>query len=134
MPWEFERDEAFEKALRDLKKRFPNVEKDVLAEFESGPPQYTDPLPKFQRKLWKGRAASRDARRGKSGGFRVIYYWDEESPNWACIGTCYFKGDFANLPEHELNRLFISVKARYEQFMERERLKQAEPTHENTQD
>lgn len=123
MPWEFERDEAFEKALKDLRKRFPNVEKDVLKAFSSAPPQHTMPLPKFGHKLWKARVASSDLQRGKSGGFRVIYYWDRDSPNWGCIGTCYFKGDMENLPDHELNLLFASVKARVQRFLEKEKLR-----------
>ncbi len=130
MPWEFERDDAFEKALRGLAKRFPNVERDVLKAFESAPPQPSMALPKFHNKLWKGRVASSDLRRGKSGGFRVIYYWEKENPNWCCIGTCYFKGDCENLPDGDLNRLFINVKARMERFVEKQESQQGPPKPE----
>jgi mRNA-degrading endonuclease RelE of RelBE toxin-antitoxin system len=114
--WEYERDEDFDKALRDLKKRYPNAERDILGEFKSGPPVSTDPLPKYERKLWKGRAPCKDAQKGKSKGFRIIYYWDSELPNWCCLGTVYIKADYANLPDKEISTLFLSVKARFDRF------------------
>lgn len=117
MPWQAERDEAFDKSVKILCKRFPRAEDDILDEFKSGPPQATDALPKYGRKLWKGRAASTDLSRGKSGSFRVIYYYDEALPNWCCIGACYFKGDKESLPADELDRLFVGFKARLKRFL-----------------
>jgi mRNA-degrading endonuclease RelE of RelBE toxin-antitoxin system len=112
VPWEIDRDEAFERGLRDFRKRFPHAESDILDEFKDGHPQRTDPLPGYEEKLWKGRVPSSDAKRGKSGGFRVIYYWDKTIPNWCYLCAFYFKGDCATLPAQELSRIFVRVKAR----------------------
>ena len=117
MPWKIERDDAFERALKELRKRFPNAERDILDAFESGHPSRTDPIPAFEKKLWKGRVGSSDLRRGTSRGFRVIYYWDETFPNLCCLGTFYFKGDCAGVPDAELKRLFVSVEARVRQWI-----------------
>jgi mRNA-degrading endonuclease RelE of RelBE toxin-antitoxin system len=76
-----ERLPAFDKAIGELQERFPHAETDILEEFKAGPPQMTDPLPAYGRKLWKARAGSKDLKRGKSGGFRIIYYWDKELPS-----------------------------------------------------
>lgn len=118
MPWTVERDEAFVRALKDLSRKFPRAEKDILEEFASGPPQHTDALPSYAHKLWKARVGSTDLNRGRRGGFRVIYYYDAGLPNWCCLGTCYFKGDRETLTAAELTHLFASVKARAERVME----------------
>lgn len=112
MPWTIERLPAFDKALGELQKRFPRAEDDILEEFKLGPPRATDPLPTYARKLWKARAGSKDLKRGKSGGFRIIYYWDQELPNYCLLGMAYFKGDQENLPASEIVRLYASLKER----------------------
>lgn len=116
MPWHLEREEAFESSIRFLSKRFPSAAQDILGEFTSGPPASAVPLPKYERKLWKARAPSSDLRRGKSGGLRVIYYWDEELPNWCLLGTSYFKGDREDLTASELDRLFVSFKGKLDRI------------------
>jgi mRNA-degrading endonuclease RelE of RelBE toxin-antitoxin system len=116
VPWEIERDEAFDKALKSFCKKLPNAGDDVLDAFKDGPPISTDPLPGFQKKLWKGRVKSSDLKKGKSGGLRVIYYWDEALPNWCCIGTVYPKGERENLTAQELDRLFVSFKTKLDRF------------------
>jgi mRNA-degrading endonuclease RelE of RelBE toxin-antitoxin system len=112
LPWTIERLPAFDKAMGELQERFPHAETDILEEFKAGPPQMADPLPAYGRKLWKARAGSKDLKRGKSGGFRIIYYWDKELPNYCVLGTAYFKGDQENLPPNEIVRLYASLKER----------------------
>lgn len=112
MAWDLEKDPEFDRAIRELRKKYRNAESDILDEISDGPPSKTDPIPTFEKKLWKGRAASTDMARGKSGGFRIIYYWDEAAPNWAYLCTCYAKPQFENLPSSELARLFAKVAQR----------------------
>jgi len=121
LPWEIERVEAFDKALKELHKRFPNAELDILDAFKSSHPSRTNALPSYQRKLWKGRVACTDARRSPPNGFRVIYYWEEDFPNLCCLGTAYFKGDCEDLPRDEVKRLFIKLQGRFHQLMEAKR-------------
>jgi mRNA-degrading endonuclease RelE of RelBE toxin-antitoxin system len=118
LPWEIERVEAFEKALKELHKKFPNAERDILDAFKSGHPPRTDALPSYEKKLWKGRVACTDARRSPPNGFRVIYYWDENSPNLCCFGTAYFKGDCEDLPKEEVKKLFVKLQTRFQRLME----------------
>ena len=37
-------------------------------------------IPGFEDRVWKLRAASTDIRKGKRGGYRLIYYWRRNSP------------------------------------------------------
>jgi mRNA-degrading endonuclease RelE of RelBE toxin-antitoxin system len=112
LPWTIERLPAFDKAIGELQKRFPHAEDDILGEFKLGPPKATNALPAYGRKLWKARAGSSDLNRGKSGGFRIIYYWDQELPNHCLLAKAYFKGDQEDLPPAEIVRLYASIKER----------------------
>lgn len=105
--------------MRKLSKRFPRAEEDVLREFKSGPPQTRVPLPAFQCLLWKARAPSSDLQRGKSGGFRIIYFWDGEMPNFCLLGACYFKGDCEDLAPKEYLRLYGSLRSRLADLKQR---------------
>lgn len=109
--------------MKSLAKRFPHAERDILAEFQNGPPQFTDALPKYQRLLWKGRAPCTDRNRGKSGGYRVIYYWDQELPNFCLLGTAFCKVDCQDLPPKEYVRLYANLKARLTELRQREQPK-----------
>ncbi len=65
----------FLKDVKQLRKRYRQVEDDVeelVAEMERGNFR-GDLLPGYSRDVYKVRLANRFARRGRRGGFRVIY-------------------------------------------------------------
>jgi mRNA-degrading endonuclease RelE of RelBE toxin-antitoxin system len=110
LAWSIEHSAGFEDDLRLLRKRFRKVAEDIHDEFKNGPPNGWA-IPGFKELLWKARIPSTDLQKGKSHGFRVIYYWDKESPNSCCLGACYFKGDTEDLPIAQVRELFVKVKA-----------------------
>lgn len=66
----------FEKIKKKLKKKFPNIEKDyqfLINELKKGH-FLGDEIKGFSGSLYKVRVPSSDQKKGKSGGFRVIYY------------------------------------------------------------
>jgi mRNA-degrading endonuclease RelE of RelBE toxin-antitoxin system len=66
----------FLKDLRRLEKKYRRVRQDVkplIAELESGTTP-GDQLQRVGRTVYKVRIANSDAQRGKSGGYRVLYY------------------------------------------------------------
>lgn len=67
---------VFEKNVRKLIKKYRHIKKDFLPflqALESGE-LIGDSIPGFNNKIFKARIPSSDQRKGKSGGFRLIYY------------------------------------------------------------
>jgi mRNA-degrading endonuclease RelE of RelBE toxin-antitoxin system len=84
----------FIKRIKELKKKYPNVKKDadVLADILE---QGATPGDRLQGMgdyvVYKTRIASRDMQRGKSGGFRVVYYLHTETHS--ILITIYAKAE-----------------------------------------
>ncbi|MCU0480775.1 MAG: addiction module antitoxin [Anaerolineae bacterium] len=67
---------VFDRALKRLKKPFPKVTHEVAklsAQLEDGE-LMGDRIPNTPHELYKVRLPNPDAQKGKSGGFRVVYY------------------------------------------------------------
>jgi len=87
-----------------LRKRFRPVEEDVetlKAEMRQG--ALGDLMPGYGAKLYKIRAANRSARRGKSGGFRVIYR--QLSNDLIQFLHIYSKTEKSNVSASEVSRM-----------------------------
>ena len=70
---------VFERSLKKLVKKYPslkNVYKNVINDLETTP-GIGDEIQGHQF-FYKVRYPNIDAKKGKSGGFRVIYYWPEK--------------------------------------------------------
>jgi len=70
---------VFEKSLKALAKRFrsvKNIYQQILKDLESCPG--TGNEIKGAQNFYKIRYSNPDAGKGKSGGFRLIYFWDKE--------------------------------------------------------
>ena len=68
----------FEKSLKRLSKKFPSIKEvynRVLVELQS--PGFGEEI-KDHEDYYKVRYSNVDAGKGKSGGFRLIYYWPKE--------------------------------------------------------
>jgi mRNA-degrading endonuclease RelE of RelBE toxin-antitoxin system len=66
----------FEKAIKRLAKHFPKVKREVaeLAQQLESDELIGDQIPNVNYEVYKVRLANPDAQKGKSGGFRLIYY------------------------------------------------------------
>ena len=66
---------GFVKDIKRLRKRYRLIEQDIESLMaEMAHESYrSDYMPKFGREVYKVRLTNRSARRGKRGGFRVIY-------------------------------------------------------------
>ena len=88
-----------------MRKRYRRVEDDVeelVAEMERGAFR-GDPLPGFGRDVYKVRLANRSARRGRRGGFRVIY--SLLNVNTVVFLHIYSKSDKDDVSANEISRL-----------------------------
>ena len=107
MPIEVVYAESFLRAARQLQKRYPHVLDDIDAlsdRLERGEPP-GDRLQGLERIAFKARLRNRDAGRGKSGGYRVIYY--VKTGDQVILITIYSKVDQSDIPLAVLRR-FIS--------------------------
>lgn len=98
MPYFFRIVENFKKKLKQFKKKFPSLKKDViicLQNFEkySGIP--------FGEGNYKVRLKCRDLKKGKSKSFRLIIHLHEE--RLIAPISIYFKSDKSTLSKQEIN-------------------------------
>ena len=68
MSYEIYLPQTFQRCIKHLKKKFHHIKDDLSAIFQSleESPQIGDPIPGWNRKVWKIRVSSRDLKRGKA--------------------------------------------------------------------
>jgi len=68
--------EYFRRRLKKLSKKYKRIEEDYksLIETLENNPSEGDAIPGFGNKIYKIRMSSSNMKRGKRGGFRIIYY------------------------------------------------------------
>jgi mRNA-degrading endonuclease RelE of RelBE toxin-antitoxin system len=93
----------FEKQVKSLKKKYPNVNKDLeplIDDLEGG----GLPGDRLQRlvshEAYKVRLPNRDTQRGKSGGYRVIYY--VRTADTIYLLEIYAKSDVENISDADI--------------------------------
>lgn len=102
----------FEKKKNKLKKKYPRIEKDYAplvkklkqGEFEG------DEIQGFSGSVYKVRIGSIDQKKGKSGGFRIIYYTITEDKIIYLI-TIYAKAQQTDLSHEQKQDLKIFIEA-----------------------
>jgi mRNA-degrading endonuclease RelE of RelBE toxin-antitoxin system len=69
--------DCFKRSAKRLGKKYRHLflELETLKQVLSANPQAGEAIPGFYNRVWKIRMASSDMGKGKSGGFRVIYYY-----------------------------------------------------------
>ena len=96
---------SFKKNLRKLARKYPHIRRDldpVLKRLESGA-LMGDLIPKTSHSIYKARLANSDQRRGKRGGYRLIYL--HQPPNKIILVTLYSKSDQSDIPAATIRRL-----------------------------
>ena len=97
----------FKKSFKNLVKKYRSLEDDLqplLERLEKGAFSLDDAVPGFEGTIYKARLPSRDQKRGKRGGFRVIYYaiTDEEI---VILLAIYAKAQKEDIDTKEIKRL-----------------------------
>jgi mRNA-degrading endonuclease RelE of RelBE toxin-antitoxin system len=95
--------------LKTLKKHYRNIAKDIqklLVQLESGETP-GDQVPGIGFTVYKVRVANRDAKKGKRGGYRVIYYLQTASKIY--LLDIYSKTDQADVSVHEIRQLIHTL-------------------------
>jgi mRNA-degrading endonuclease RelE of RelBE toxin-antitoxin system len=72
---------TFEKEVKKLAKKYPRIKDDLEVfknDFIAGK-IHSDRIPGLKREIYKARWRSTDMKRGKRGGYRIIYYLQPEN-------------------------------------------------------
>ena len=96
----------FEKKLKNLRRKYPRIfqdYKELLEELEKNP-YVGDRLRGCAGPIFKIRMASMDMGRGKSGGFRIIY-WVQKKEKIIYLLTLYPKSERENIEVSEVNEI-----------------------------
>ncbi|CAK8714153.1 MAG: hypothetical protein CDV28_14022 [Candidatus Electronema aureum] len=101
---------SFRKVFRKFLKPYPHLQEDflpLLEQLEHGPLPGV-PLVGFAGKIWKARLASSDQRKGRSGGFRLIYLTDEKAQELWLL-TLYAKSEQTDIRAGEIQKILDSL-------------------------
>lgn len=96
---------AFKRQLRRLSRKYRYIRSDlqpIIARIEAGETP-GDRIPSVGHVVYKVRAPNSDARRGKTGGYRIIYYLHTEE-NIVLI-SIYSKAEQSDIEVTEIARI-----------------------------
>jgi mRNA-degrading endonuclease RelE of RelBE toxin-antitoxin system len=105
--------DRFEAKVRQLGKRYRRIRLDiqpVIEQLESGELP-GDQIPDLDYLLFKVRVRNSDAKRGKSGGYRVIYYLKTAAQ--ILLVTIYSKSDQSDITAAEIREILTRVEAQF---------------------
>ena len=105
MGYEIYLTETFEKSIKVLKKKYRRVKDDITGTIEAleEDPTIGDPIPGWNKEIWKVRTASSDVKKGKRGGFRSIYLW-KSGEITVYLLVVYFKGDMPDVSKKDIEK------------------------------
>jgi mRNA-degrading endonuclease RelE of RelBE toxin-antitoxin system len=112
----------FKRNLRQLAKKYRRIKSDlqpVIDQLTAGS-KPGDQVPGVRYEVYKVRAKNSDALRGKSGGYRLIYYVRSETER--ALVTVYSKTEQADVSPEEIREIILGAEGLPEQKAE-----QAEP-------
>lgn len=95
----------FKRNLKSLSKKYRNIRSDVepvIAQLQKGSLP-GDQIPRTGYALFKVRIQNRDTRKGKRGGYRLIYYL--KTAEHIFLLTIYSKLDQADISPEQLRRI-----------------------------
>ncbi len=97
---------SFKRSVKKLKRRYPHIKEDLQEGIEllSQTPQLGVIVPRSGG-VRKVRLPNRDAKRGKSGGYRLLYYLEAYEAQTLYLLFVYSKSDRASVTQRELKQL-----------------------------
>jgi mRNA-degrading endonuclease RelE of RelBE toxin-antitoxin system len=108
-PVKVDRSDKFRKDIKKLRKRYDSIEKDVqplIEQLEAGEIP-GDRIVENNYPVYKVRVRNSDTRRGKSSGYRVVYY--TMTPEAILLTTIYSKSDRQKISNKEVEDIIISL-------------------------
>jgi mRNA-degrading endonuclease RelE of RelBE toxin-antitoxin system len=95
---------SFERKIKKLSKKYRKILQDLdeLGKTLSTNPRAGNAIPNFNSRIWKIRMPSSDMASGKSGGFRIIYFYYHEKEGSLYLLTIYPKNEQENIPDKEI--------------------------------
>lgn len=98
--------ETFQKSIKALKKKYPHVKDDLICQIRmlEEDPSGGDPIPGWNKEVWKVRVSSSDVKKGKRGGYRLIYFWKTGEMKVYLL-VAYFKGEKTEITKKEIETL-----------------------------
>jgi mRNA-degrading endonuclease RelE of RelBE toxin-antitoxin system len=109
------RSDKFRKDIKKLRKRHDSIEKDIqplIEQLEAGETP-GDRIAENKYPVYKVRIPNSDTRKGKSGGYRVIYY--TITPESILLTTIYSKSDRGTISNKEVEDLIGEYELEIEQ-------------------
>lgn len=103
---------VFKRRIKKLSKKYPHIKQDfsaLLDQLEEGN-FHGDEIQGFQGRVYKVRIASSDQKKGKSGGFRFIYYVVSQNET-VYMMTAYAKSAQENLTNQQKEEIKASIAA-----------------------
>jgi mRNA-degrading endonuclease RelE of RelBE toxin-antitoxin system len=110
-----DRSDKFRKDIKKLRKRYDSIEKDIqplIEQLEAGEIP-GDRIAESKYPVYKIRVRNSDSRRGKSSGYRVIYY--TITPESILLTTIYSKSDRRNISNKEVEDIIGEYELAIEQ-------------------
>jgi mRNA-degrading endonuclease RelE of RelBE toxin-antitoxin system len=101
----------FKRNLRHLAKKYRHIKSDlqpILDQLACGG-RPGDQVPGVRYEVFKVRAKNADASKGKSGGYRLIYY--VKSPSQVILVTVYSKTEQADIAPEDIRQIILDLEA-----------------------
>lgn len=114
-PIKVDRSDKFRKDIKKLRKRHDSIEKDIqplIEQLKAGEIP-GDRIAENKYPVYKVRVRNSDNRRGKSSGYRVIYY--TITPESILLTTIYSKSDRRNISNKEVEDIIGEYELAIEQ-------------------
>jgi mRNA-degrading endonuclease RelE of RelBE toxin-antitoxin system len=114
-PVKVDKSDKFRKEIKKLRKRYDSIEKDVqplIEQLEAGEIP-GDRIVENKYPVYKFRVRNSDNRRGKSSGYRIIYY--TITPAAILLTTIYSKSDRQNISNKEVEDIIGEYELAIEQ-------------------
>jgi mRNA-degrading endonuclease RelE of RelBE toxin-antitoxin system len=99
----------FHRSLRQLAKKYRHIKSDldpIIEDLRKGN-KPGDQVPHVGYEVFKVRAKNSDARKGKSGGYRLIYYVKSESHR--VLVTVYSKSEQADIATEDIRQIILDL-------------------------
>ncbi len=100
---------TFRRSVKNLRKKYPRIQQDVqpLIERLAGGETPGNLVPSTGNAVYKVRLPNRDAQRGKSGGYRVMYYL--QTKERIILLTMYAKSDQTDISAGTIQDLIADL-------------------------